>query len=177
MSDELLRLKNQTCFRLYTASRLLTQSYYPVLDAIGLTYPQYLVMMVLWENDGLKVMEISHKLDLDSNTVTPLLKRMDDEGLVKRRKGKEDGRETFVFLTKKGKDLKEKALEVPTCMIDKLTSDKMRIEDFGELNTRLDALIDQLHANKDKEREAKLANKIPSKRGRKPKVKKEETEQ
>lgn len=86
MAYELLKLKNQLCFRLYTASRLITQAYYPLLDAIGLTYPQYLVMMVLWEQDGQKVMEISHKLELDSNTVTPLLKRMDEEGLVSRKK-------------------------------------------------------------------------------------------
>ncbi len=169
MTDELLKLKSQLCFRLYTASRLVTQAYYTLLDSIGLTYPQYLVMLVLWEQDGLKVMEISHRLDLDSNTVTPLLKRMDEEGLVKRKKGKEDGRETFVYLTKHGKELKEKAQTVPYCLLEKLTSDKFQVDSITELNAKLDVLIEVLHKKKKQEKELKMASKVPAKRGRKPK--------
>ena len=79
-----LKLQNQLCFRLYTASRLVTQTYFPILENIGITYPQYLVLMALWEEDGMKVMELAHKLFLDSNTVTPLVQRMDKLGFVKR---------------------------------------------------------------------------------------------
>ncbi len=163
MAYELLKLKNQLCFRLYTASRLITQAYYPLLEAIGLTYPQYLVMMVLWEKDGQKVMEISHKLELDSNTVTPLLKRMDEEGFIRRKKGLEDGRETFIFLTKKGKELEDKAKNIPHCMIDKLSLDKCQDQFFNNLVTGLDTLIQQLHKRKAEELEAKAEEKVRKK--------------
>ena len=80
--DELLKLDNQVCFPLYAASRLVVQSYRPFLAEIGLTYPQYLVLMVLWENDGLGVHEIGKRLHLDSATLTPILKRMEKNGLL-----------------------------------------------------------------------------------------------
>ena len=80
---EQLKLENQLCFRLYTASRLITQAYHPLLSRIGLTYPQYLVMMVLWEQDGQPVNDIAKRLYLETNTVTPLLKRMEAEGFLK----------------------------------------------------------------------------------------------
>ena len=73
MAYDQLKLQNQLCFRLYTASRLITQTYFPMLEKLGLTYPQYLVLMVLWEEDGQKVMELAHRLNLDSNTMTPLV--------------------------------------------------------------------------------------------------------
>ena len=85
--EECLRLDNQLCFRLYTASRLITQAYTPLLDELGLTYPQYLVMMVLWEKDCQPVNDIAKRLFLETNTVTPLLKRMEAEGLVERLRG------------------------------------------------------------------------------------------
>ena len=163
MAYELLKLKNQLCFRLYTASRLITQAYYPLLDAIGLTYPQYLVMMVLWEQDGQKVMEISHKLELDSNTVTTLLKRMDEEGLVSRKKGKEDGRETFIFLTKKGKELEAQAKNIPHCMLDKVSSEDFQEDNLNDLIEGLDTLIKLLH--KRKEEEIKAKNEKKTKKG------------
>ena len=85
-----LKLQSQLCFRLYTASRLVTQTYYPLLDELGLTYPQYLVLMALWEEDHQKVMALAHRLYLDSNTMTPLLQRMAQLGLVERVKGDEE---------------------------------------------------------------------------------------
>ena len=100
---EELRLKNQLCFRVYTLSRLITQAYRPLLDPLGLTYPQYLVMMVLWENDRQTVGEIGQRLMLDTNTLTPMLQRMEREGLVVRTRGIADGRQTLVNLTPKGK--------------------------------------------------------------------------
>ena len=97
--QEQLKLDNQLCFRLYTASRLITQAYHPLLSGIGLTYPQYLVMMVLWEKDGQPVNDIAKKLYLETNTVTPLLKRMEAEGFLTRSKGEADARQVIVHLT------------------------------------------------------------------------------
>lgn len=113
---EQLKLDNQVCFRLYTASRLVTQAYRPLLEPLGLTYPQYLVMLTLWERDNQLVGDISHRLMLDTNTLTPLLQRIEKEGLIIRTKGIADGRQTLVTLTKKGKHLEEQAKDIPSCM-------------------------------------------------------------
>ena len=104
-----LQLDNQICFRLYTASRLITQAYTPILSELGITYPQYLVLMVLWEKDNQPVNDIAHRLLLETNTVTPLLQRMEKIELVKRQKGKLDKRQHIVRLTKKGREMEEKA--------------------------------------------------------------------
>ncbi len=112
MKEE-LRLDNQLCFRLYTASRLITQAYTPMLDKLGLTYPQYLVMMVLWEKDGQPVNDIAKRLFLETNTVTPLLKRMEAEGLVERLRDEADGRKVLVRLTAAGRALEAAAASVP----------------------------------------------------------------
>lgn len=111
-----LKLENQVCFRLYTASRTLTQAYRPLLEPLGLTYPQYLVMLVLWERDNQLVGDISRRLMLDSNTLTPLLQRMEKEDLVIRTKGIADGRQTLVSLTKRGARLEEQAKDIPAQM-------------------------------------------------------------
>ena len=111
--QEQLKLNNQLCFRLYTASRLITQAYHPLLSGIGLTYPQYLVMMVLWEQDAQPVNDIAKKLYLETNTVTPLLKRMEVEGFISRSKGKADARQVIVKLTPKGRELESQASCIP----------------------------------------------------------------
>ena len=111
-----LKLDQQVCFRLYTASRLVTQAYRPLLEPLGLTYPQYLVMLVLWEKDNLLVSELCQRLQLDTNTVTPLLQRMEKAGLLIRTRGIADGRQTLVSLTKKGHRLEEQAKDIPSCM-------------------------------------------------------------
>ena len=98
---EELRLDNQICFRLYTAARLIQQAYTPLLNQLGITYPQYLVMMVLWEKDAQPVNDIAHRLVLETNTVTPLLQRMEKQGIVVRKRGKEDKRQQIVSLQKK----------------------------------------------------------------------------
>ena len=110
---EQLKLENQLCFRLYTASRLITQAYHPYLSELGLTYPQYLVMMVLWEKDRMPVNDIAKKLYLETNTVTPLLKRMEAEGFIQRTRGAEDARQVIVSLTEKGKAIEDKASCIP----------------------------------------------------------------
>lgn len=112
MKEE-LRIDNQLCFRLYTASRLITQAYTPMLDKLGLTYPQYLVMMVLWEKDGQPVNDIAKRLFLETNTVTPLLKRMEAEGLVERLRDEADGRKVLVRLTAAGRAMEAAAASVP----------------------------------------------------------------
>lgn len=111
--EDKFKLDNQLCFRLYTASRLLTQAYFPLLSEYGLTYPQYLVLLVLWEKDAMPVNDIAKRLVLETNTVTPLLKRMESDGLVSRSKGSDDARQMIVRLTPKGKDLKNNLSCVP----------------------------------------------------------------
>ena len=100
---EELKLDNQVCFRLYTAARLVMQAYTPLLTQLGITYPQYLVLMVLWEKDNQPVNDIAHRLLLETNTVTPLLQRMEKQGFVTRERGKQDKRQHIVSLTEKGK--------------------------------------------------------------------------
>ena len=98
-----LQLDNQVCFRLYTAARLVIQAYTPMLTELGITYPQYLVLMVLWEKDMQPVNDIAHRLFLETNTVTPLLQRMEKQGIITRQKGKEDKRQQIVSLTEEAR--------------------------------------------------------------------------
>ena len=137
---EQLKLDNQLCFRLYTAARLTMQAYYPYFEPLGITYPQYLVLLVLWEKDHQPVNDIARRLHLETNTVTPLLQRMEKQGLVTRTRGKEDTRQRIVSLTPQGKALEEKAKDIPNCLTQQL-SDKM--EDINSLMGSIPAL-DQL---------------------------------
>ena len=114
--DNQLKLENQLCFRLYTAARLTMGAYHPYLDPLGITYPQYLVMLVLWEQDKQPVCDIAKTLLLDTNTVTPLLQRMEKAGLLTRTKGKVDTRQRIVTLTRKGKTMHEQAKQIPDCL-------------------------------------------------------------
>ncbi|WP_319641217.1 MarR family transcriptional regulator [Novosphingobium sp. KCTC 2891] len=111
--DEVLRLDRQLCFPLYAASNMLTRAYRPLLEELGLTYPQYLVLLVLWERAPRMVGEIGHQLFLDTGTLTPLLKRMETAGLVTRQRDPEDERRVIVSLTDKGSTLREAAREIP----------------------------------------------------------------
>lgn len=108
-----LKLENQICFPLYAIAKEITGLYRPFLDEIGITYPQYLVMMVLWENDRLTVSHIGDKLFLDSGTLTPLLKRLEAKEFLVRKRKKEDERVVEIFLTENGKQLQQKACEIP----------------------------------------------------------------
>jgi DNA-binding MarR family transcriptional regulator len=112
-----LLLDNQLCFALYSTSLAMTKLYKPLLDGLHLTYPQYLVMLVLWEQDGLAVSDLGQRLSLDSGTLTPLLKRMELAGLLKRQRSSEDERRVEVTLTAKGRKLKDRAAKVPACMV------------------------------------------------------------
>jgi DNA-binding MarR family transcriptional regulator len=120
MSDHKLRLDNQVCFPLYAASRAMMQMYQPMLAKLGLTYPQYLVLLVLWEEDGLSVKALGQRLYLDSGTLTPLLKRLEEAGLVRRARATHDERVVEVSLTAEGERLKKRAEEIPQEVLCKL---------------------------------------------------------
>ncbi|MBO5595735.1 MAG: MarR family transcriptional regulator [Bacteroidales bacterium] len=142
--QEQLKLDNQLCFRLYTASRLITQAYHPLLSGIGLTYPQYLVMMVLWEQDAQPVNDIAKKLYLETNTVTPLLKRMEAEGLISRTRGEADARQVIVRLTPKGRDLESRAGCIPFMLGKAAACRSITPETAPGLYSTLDDLIHTL---------------------------------
>lgn len=144
MIKEEFRLDNQLCFRLYTASRLITQAYHPLLSEQGITYPQYLVLMVLWEKDAQPVNDIAKRLLLETNTVTPLLQRMEKEGIVVRAKGREDARQMIVSLTWKGKELQDKLSCVPFAVGEAVMCESVTPETTPELFRMLDDIIGKL---------------------------------
>lgn len=118
--DQLLKLESQVCFPLYVASRMLTRAYQPLLDKLEVTYPQYLVLMVLWEQEQLTVNEIAQRLYLNTNTITPLLKRMEKSGILVRNRSQEDERKVFIALSPKGHQMKEAAYCIPEELFKKM---------------------------------------------------------
>ena len=144
MIKEEFRLDNQLCFRLYTASRLITQAYHPLLSEQGMTYPQYLVLLVLWEKDAQPVSDIAKRLYLGTNTVTPLLQRMEKEGILIRAKGKKDARQMIVSLTRKGKELQKKLSCVPLTVGNQVMCDSVTPETAPDLFRMLDDIIAKL---------------------------------
>ena len=108
-----LKLENQLCFPLYACSRSIVNLYTPFLKPLGLTYTQYIVFLVLWEQDGITVGELGAKLHLDNGTITPLLKKMQDKGYVTRERSKSDERVVIVSLTDEGRALREEAVKIP----------------------------------------------------------------
>ena len=147
MIPDEFKLDNQLCFRLYTASRLLSQAYHPLLSEHGLTYPQYLVLLVLWEKDAQPVNDIAKRLFLETNTVTPLLQRMEKGGILTRNKGEKDARQMIVSLTKKGRDLQRKLSDVPKTVGDAVICDNVTPESFPDLFNMLDSIISKLSSN------------------------------
>ena len=154
MHAELL-LENQICFRLYSASRLITQAYTPMLTELGITYPQYLVLMVLWEEDCQPVNDIARRLLLETNTVTPLLQRMEKQELVIRKKGEQDKRQQIVSLTDKGRELEEQAYElIPAGMEKQFSACPLQPGDFQNLTSELNLIIEALKSKPhDKEKD------------------------
>jgi DNA-binding MarR family transcriptional regulator len=140
-ADDMLRLEAQLCFPLYAAANATIRAYRPILAPLGLTYPQYLVMLVLWEGDGRSVSEIGSSLHLDSGTLTPLLKRLEAAGLVRRRRQVADERVVLVELTAEGRALREKARAVPKAMAGRLCLDH---EQFNRLRDDLRRLVANL---------------------------------
>ena len=142
-ADEALMLENQLCFALYSASLAMTKLYKPLLDELGLTYPQYLVMLVLWEGDGLMVSELGQRLFLDSGTLTPLLKRLEASGLVSRMRDVQDERRVHIHLTSAGRKLRARAAKVPGCV---LAASQCSIPELLQLTEQVRALRERLAA-------------------------------
>ena len=122
-----LKLETQLCFPLYVCSKEIIRRYKPFLDPLGLTYTQYIAMMVMWERRKVNVKELGERLYLDSGTLTPLLKKMEEKGLVKRERSSEDERVLDVVITEKGMALREEAVEVPMKMKESVTAEQMDV--------------------------------------------------
>lgn len=149
--DAPLLLGNQVCFAVYSTAHAFNRFYKPMLDRLGLTYPQYLVMLVLWEEDGLAVKEIGERLFLDSGTLTPLLKRMENAGLLKRTRSSKDERQVIVALTAQGETLKEKARDVPHAI---LAASECSVPELTALKNGIVSLRDRLNAALEEKAEA-----------------------
>lgn len=132
--DEALKLENQLCFPLYAAARLVTGRYTPYLKPLGLTYTQYIVFLVLWEQDGISMGELGSKLFLDNGTLTPLVKKMEKAGYVTRSRSEEDERVVLISLTDQGRAMKEKVKNIPLELAGCL---HMRREDMVRLHDQL----------------------------------------
>ncbi|MBR0949974.1 MarR family winged helix-turn-helix transcriptional regulator [Bradyrhizobium canariense] len=142
-ADAPLRLDNQICFAVYSAAHAFNRVYKPLLDRLGLTYPQYLVMLVLWERDDVPVKTIGEKLFLDSGTLTPLLKRLEAAHLVKRTRSSEDERQVLIALTPQGHALKDKARAVPQSI---LAASDCSVSELVAMKDEIVALRDRLNA-------------------------------
>ena len=142
-TDVMLQLDNQLCFALYSTSLAMTKVYKPHLDELGLTYPQYLAMLALWERDGLMVSELGERLHLDSGTLTPLLKRLEASGLITRIRAVEDERRVHITLTAAGRKLKAKAAKIPACI---LSASQCSVSELIDLTHQVQALRQRLVA-------------------------------
>lgn len=140
--ENLLRLDNQLCFSIYACSREICRLYRPLLEEIGLTYPQYLVMLVLWEHGECTVKELGERLYLDSGTLTPMLKRMEAAGLIERQRSRQDERVVCISLTKQGQELKERAYCVPEALLAKSGVPQ---EQFVQMLTQFQQLLFRIH--------------------------------
>nr|WP_314627423.1 MarR family transcriptional regulator [uncultured Noviherbaspirillum sp.] len=144
--DKMLALDSQFCFALYSASLAMTKTYKPLLDKLGLTYPQYLVMLVLWQDDGLLVKTIGEKLFLDSGTLTPLLKRLEASGFIVRTRDSEDERQVRITLTREGRALKRRAQDIPQQV---LCASGQSAQAVAGLRAQLALIRDDLVRNKE----------------------------
>ena len=143
-ADDLpLLLGNQLCFAIYSTAHAFNRVYKPLLDRLGLTYPQYLVMLVLWERDGLPLRDIGERLFLDSGTLTPLFKRLEAAELIKRTRNTEDERQVLIALTSRGQALREKARAVPQAI---LAASACSVTELGAMKNELVALRDRLNS-------------------------------
>ncbi|RPK07010.1 hypothetical protein BSBH6_00633 [Bacillus subtilis] len=137
-----MKLENQLCFLLYASSREMTKQYKPLLEKLNVTYPQYLVLLLLWEHETLTVKKMGELLYLDSGTLTPMLKRMEQQGLITRNRSEEDERSVLISLTEDGESLREKAADIPGTI---LGLSKQSGEDLKQLKSALFTLLETLH--------------------------------
>jgi DNA-binding MarR family transcriptional regulator len=143
---EQLKLENQFCFPLYAASRLVTKMYQPLLEKIDLTYPQYLILLVLWDIGEAGVMELGEKLMLASNTLTPLLKRMESKGIIRRVRSESDERKVLISLTEKGKEMEERACHIPEALAAE-AGDRFPLERILRLRDELNEFLNEFKDN------------------------------
>lgn len=140
-----LQLDKQVCFRLYTASRLITQAYEPFLKEIGITYTQYLVLLLLWEKDQIPINELVKRLYLGINTISPLIKRLEKLELISRKENPKDKRQQILSLTPKGKKIKKKAAKIPGCLAEVSQSCGIEPGAISTLSTILDDYIERMN--------------------------------
>lgn len=141
--DRPLKIDELLCFSVYSVNHAISRLYRPLLAPLGLTYPQYLVLVALWDRDARRVNELGAELQLDTNTLTPLLKRMEAAELLTRQRNPEDERSLIVSLTDKGRALQDKAGELTSCVLEAMGGD---IAELADLRNRLQALRDRLDA-------------------------------
>lgn len=146
-TEPTLRLQDQLCFRFYTMTRLITKAYQPYLKQMGLTYPQYLVLLVLWEQDAVPISHLVHRLGLNTNTLTPLMKRLEQAGLILRQRGEEDSRQVIITLTEQGHSLRQKAECIPSLLLSHLFGEGAKPECSQSLRSQLDDLFALLERN------------------------------
>jgi DNA-binding MarR family transcriptional regulator len=142
-ADQALLLDNQLCFALYSSSLAMTKLYKPLLEELGLTYPQYIAMLALWERDGVMVSELGERLALDSGTLTPLLKRLEAAGLIARIRDVADERRVHINLTAAGRKLRAKAEKIPGCI---LAAAQCPLPELVQLTRQLKQLRERLAA-------------------------------
>lgn len=142
VSEQQILLENQVCFPLYSAANAVIRAYRPLLDKLDITYSQYLVLMVLWQQNGINVKDLGSKLHLDSGTLTPLLKRLEAKGMVERRRGVSDERVRELYLTEAGQALKQQAFCVPEEMLCQLDFD---VEELVTLKTMCERIVAKLN--------------------------------
>ncbi|MDW3204122.1 MAG: MarR family transcriptional regulator [Alphaproteobacteria bacterium] len=140
--NALIPVADLLCFSVYSTSHAFNRIYKPMLDELGLTYPQYLVLVALWEQDDRTVGDLGRTLQLESNTLTPLLKRLETAGHVVRRRDLNDERQVRVSLTESGRTMKSRATEIPVCILDSIGVD---LEELQDLQHRITALRDRLN--------------------------------
>ncbi|EGQ7698068.1 MarR family transcriptional regulator [Vibrio vulnificus] len=141
-SEAQLLLENQICFPLYSAANAVIRAYRPLLEALDLTYSQYLVLLVLWQQNGINVKDLGAKLHLDSGTLTPLLKRLEAKGIVERRRGQTDERVRELFLTEAGRALKQQAQQVPQNMLCRID---LSIDELVTLKSLCEKVLEKLN--------------------------------
>lgn len=142
--DENFKLENQLCFKIYSISKSIVRIYGPLLNEIGLTYPQYLVMMVLWEHNKISFKDVSYKLKMKTGTLTPIITKLESSEFLNRVKDENDDRKIYISITEKGMELKEKAKNIPkklACNIELKDEDYSRyLQDFNDLIKKLDCI-------------------------------------
>lgn len=150
MNNEVLRLDNQLCFRLYKASRRMTRLYKPILKTLNLTYPQYLTMLVMWETKKIDFKELGQRLDLKTGTLTPIIKRLEKMGYLMREQNSDDNRRIWVIISHEGQKLKQDALKIPEFLLHYIKMDQEQYQRYISLLDELGDILEKAEINQNK---------------------------